>query len=87
VGYFIPGVRHITAIVAGASGVPVGTFAMFAYIGAVAWVLCFLSLGYLLGDKWTTLVSELHRRATVVILVAVVGASVFVWITRPPRSS
>ena len=32
-GYFIPGVRHVTAIAAGSSGLGYGTFAAFAYPG------------------------------------------------------
>jgi membrane protein DedA with SNARE-associated domain len=78
VGYFLPGVRHVTAFVAGASSLSAGTFATFAYTGAILWVLCFLSIGYLLGDQWTALVSELHRRATIVI-IAGAGVSVLLW--------
>jgi membrane protein DedA with SNARE-associated domain len=51
-GYFIPGVRHLTAYAAGMSGLAPHSFAIFAYLGAVLWVGCFLSLGYFLGDRW-----------------------------------
>ena len=33
-GYFVPGIRHLTALVAGAAGLPFGRFAVFAYSGA-----------------------------------------------------
>jgi membrane protein DedA with SNARE-associated domain len=33
IGYFIPGIRHLTAIFAGTSLMPYGTFALFAYTG------------------------------------------------------
>ena len=51
-GYYIAGVRHVTAMVAGASGLEYPIFAVFAYCGATTWVLTFLSLGYFLGDRW-----------------------------------
>ncbi len=35
-GYFIPGVRHVTAILAGTSKLSVGTFMAFAYAGGRA---------------------------------------------------
>jgi membrane protein DedA with SNARE-associated domain len=75
VGYFIPGIRHVTAIVAGASKLPVATFMAFAYAGAVLWVFCFLAIGYLLGDEWRGLVITLHRHllAGGLILAALVG--------------
>jgi membrane protein DedA with SNARE-associated domain len=51
-GYFIPGVRHLTAYAAGMSGLAPHTFAIFAYLGAILWVGTFLSLGYFLGERW-----------------------------------
>jgi membrane protein DedA with SNARE-associated domain len=74
-GYFIPGVRHVTAIVAGASKLPVGTFMAFAYAGAILWVSCFLTIGYVLGDEWRGLVADLHRHLLVACVVVVALAS------------
>ncbi|HUP03549.1 MAG TPA: DedA family protein [Bryobacteraceae bacterium] len=51
-GYFIAGVRHLTAYAAGMSDVEYPQFALFAYSGGVLWVSTFLSLGYFLGDRW-----------------------------------
>src|SRR5689334_20605781 len=39
VGYYIPGVRHFTAYVAGASALEAHEFALFAYSGAFIWSL------------------------------------------------
>jgi len=75
-GYFLPGVRHLTAVVAGASGLPPQTFAAFAYSGAVVWVSCFLLIGYTVGEEWRRLAADLHRQAA-----AVVGAAVLVVLT------
>jgi membrane protein DedA with SNARE-associated domain len=51
-GYFIPGVRHLTAYAAGMSALEPPQFALFAYPGGVLWVSAFLGLGYFLGDRW-----------------------------------
>lgn len=53
VGYFIPGVRHFTALVAGASKLQYPVFAAFAYTGGLIWSLTFISLGYYLGGTWS----------------------------------
>src|SRR5258706_14719586 len=53
-GYYIAGVRHFTAIIAGASKVEFHTFAMFAWSGAATWVAAFLTLGYVIGEQWRT---------------------------------
>src|SRR5215469_15810126 len=42
VGYFIAGVRHFTAIVAGMSKLKFGYFALYAWTGGVVWVAGFL---------------------------------------------
>jgi membrane protein DedA with SNARE-associated domain len=51
-GYFVAGVRHLTAFSAGMSDLDYPEFALFAYSGGVLWVSTFLSLGYFLGDRW-----------------------------------
>jgi membrane protein DedA with SNARE-associated domain len=53
VGYFIPGVRHFTALVAGASNVRYPIFAAFAYAGGLVWSLTFITLGFYLGESWS----------------------------------
>jgi membrane protein DedA with SNARE-associated domain len=52
IGYFIPGVRHLTAILAGISNMPYRTFALFAYAGGFVWTMIFINLGYFLGNGW-----------------------------------
>jgi len=67
--YFIPGVRHLAAIVLGASLLPPTVFARFAYTGALVWSASFIGLGYLAGEEWNQLSPLIHRTATVVILL------------------
>jgi len=60
-GYFIPGVRHLTAYAAGMSDVRPAQFALFAYSGSALWVSTFLSLGYFLGDRWVVVQRHVHE--------------------------
>ncbi len=90
VGYFIPGVRHVTAFAAGISGVEAPRFALFAYSGAVLWVTTFLSLGYILGERWQAALRYIDRyvlRLTVAaaILLAVYLLWHFWWRRRSPK--
>lgn len=50
VGYFIPGVRHFTGLIAGTTALDFRYFMLFAYTGAVLWVTTFLSVGYFFGE-------------------------------------
>jgi membrane protein DedA with SNARE-associated domain len=61
VGYFIAGVRHLTAIVAGMSRLEFPAFAAYAWSGGALWVLSLLLLGYFLGDQWKTIAELVHR--------------------------
>lgn len=61
VGYFIPGVRHLTAYAAGMTEVRPHQFALFAYTGTVLWVSCFVGLGYFLGDRWEAVQQNVER--------------------------
>jgi membrane protein DedA with SNARE-associated domain len=51
-GYFIPGVRHVTAIAAGTTPLGFRSFSAWAYPGAVLWSTTFVALGYYAGDRW-----------------------------------
>jgi membrane protein DedA with SNARE-associated domain len=75
-GYFIVGVRHLTAFAAGSSRLPFRVFAAFAYTGACLWALSFLSLGYFLGEELPKVYRELNRgvligSGSVILLVSV----------------
>lgn len=61
VGYFIPGVRHVTAYLAGISQVTFPRFALYAYFGAIVWCATFIGLGHLLGSNWKEAFTYLHR--------------------------
>jgi membrane protein DedA with SNARE-associated domain len=72
-GYFLPGVRHLTAFSAGVSGLEYRYFAPFAYSGGFIWVLSFLALGYWLGEEWRKIIPEVEAYLWVLALAVVVG--------------
>jgi membrane protein DedA with SNARE-associated domain len=72
IGYFIPGVRHLTAYVAGATGLEVPQFAAFAYSGALVWSTSFILLGYFLGDQWEYALGKLQENLVLGTAVAAV---------------
>ncbi|HTY09545.1 MAG TPA: DedA family protein [Bacteroidota bacterium] len=76
VGYFIPGVRHFTAFVAGVSGLRYRTFGLFAYSGAVVWASTFVLLGKYVGSNWETAVTNVRSHIFTASLIAfLLGAS------------
>jgi membrane protein DedA with SNARE-associated domain len=76
IGYFIPGVRHFTAVVAGTTELRWRTFALFAYSGAAVWVALFLTAGYFVGENWQRAAVLLHEytlEATGIAAALIVG--------------
>jgi membrane protein DedA with SNARE-associated domain len=70
-GYFVPGVRHLTAFVAGTSRLEFPVFALYAYPGALAWASTFILAGFFLGKEW-----ERAHGWTRYVILAVAGALV-----------
>ncbi len=69
-GYFIPGIRHLTGIVAGSIMLQYSHFALFAYSGAVLWASTFLCLGYFFGSYWISALEYAEIYVDEIILVA-----------------
>lgn len=70
-GYFIPGVRHLTAYAAGMSYLEPHEFALFAYSGAFLWCSTFIGLGYFLGERWREVYRQIEHHA---LIAALAGA-------------
>lgn len=74
IGYFIAGLRHLTAIVAGMSKLEFGSFAAYAWSGGAVWVLTFILLGFFLGEQWRSIAELVHRDvgyASLALLLAI----------------
>jgi membrane protein DedA with SNARE-associated domain len=89
IGYFIPGVRHFTAIVAGTSKLEPRSFAAFAYTGALAWVSTFLFIGYHFGKRWPEILAlvEHHLKLASAGAGAVLLAYVIYLLVKRQRGS
>lgn len=78
IAYFVPGLRHLAALAAGASDLRYPTFARFAYTGALVWSATFIAVGYMLGEEWVTSSMVLHRTlrwiAGIALFVVLSGA-------------
>ncbi len=85
IGYFVPGVRHLTAIVAGTSGLPLFRFAAFAYTGACIWVGTFVSIGYFFGEKWNQVFEAIHRHLKTAAWIAAAILMLYLVIRFIPR--
>ncbi|MWV45549.1 DedA family protein [Paenibacillus sp. HJL G12] len=87
-GYFIPGVRHFTGYFAGMINLSFRRFALYAYSGALLWVVLFLSIGKLFGPQWNLAFHVVEKYS-----IWVVGAIVVILLTfliyrfRKPLSS
>src|ERR1035441_1270416 len=80
IGYFVPGVRHLTAYAAGMSALDYRVFALFAYSGAAIWAATFIGLGYLLGERWQA--AQAHSHPYLVggaIAIVILAAAYLVW--------
>ncbi|HVN74720.1 MAG TPA: DedA family protein [Thermoanaerobaculaceae bacterium] len=79
-GYFLPGIRHLTAVVAGATRLRYRDFALFAYGGAFLWCLTFVSLGALAGRQWERVYAQVHENLTIAsgVVLAVLVLAVLV---------
>lgn len=73
-GYFIAGVRHFTAIVAGTSGLRFVSFIAYAWTGGILWVTTFLTVGYYIGENWLAIAEAIHRYVLYGSMVVVAAA-------------
>lgn len=74
VGYFIPGVRHLTGYVAGATELHFTQFAIFAYTGATIWVTLFLTLGYFSSKHWKNIFAfAINNIGNLILLLGIVA--------------
>jgi membrane protein DedA with SNARE-associated domain len=77
IGYFIPGVRHLTAVVAGTSNLSPLTFALFAYSGALIWAATFIGVGYYFGEQWSQVLAQVQEHLVIFTWIALALAAIF----------
>ncbi len=59
--YFVPGIRHLMAMTAGASKLAFPVFALFAFTGSFLWCLTFIAVGYYFGEEWSRMSQQLRH--------------------------
>jgi membrane protein DedA with SNARE-associated domain len=84
-GYFIAGVRHFTAIIAGTSKLEFSVFMRYAWTGGLLWVTAFLTLGYFVGENWKRIAESVHMYVLYGSVVLLIGAAVYYLICRKRR--
>ncbi|TCP55531.1 membrane protein DedA with SNARE-associated domain [Tumebacillus sp. BK434] len=81
-GYFVPGLRHLTALSAGFGQMKFRIFAPFAYLGALFWTVTFLLLGHLFSNQLHHLEKVLYPYRFWILAVVVVSfVTPLVWRT------
>lgn len=68
-GYFLPGIRHLTAYAAGASKLEPPIFALFAYTGGLIWVTIFIVAGYFFEERWARANVTIHHNSLLVSIL------------------
>ncbi|MGM8215872.1 DedA family protein [Bacillaceae bacterium W0354] len=69
--YFLPGIRHIAAYLAGMTTYRFRLFAVFAFLGAIVWVCCFIFLGIILGQNWF-IIENVFRKTTFIFITMLI---------------
>ncbi len=85
-GYFFPGIRHLTALVAGAAKLRWTVFALFAYSGGFLWSITFIATGYFMGEGWVEMSGKMHHLLVITSGAILVVLIVFALIRRKRRS-
>lgn len=80
IGYFLPGVRHLIALVAGSTTMDYRTFALFAYSGAIFWSALFIGAGYSFGEGWAEFPELMRKLAIGASVVALLGFGAYAFI-------
>lgn len=71
VGFFLPGVRHVTAFIAGTSRMIFREFVVFSSIGGLLWTAAFIIFGYVLEERWSRETARIHHFLEIGSLAAI----------------
>lgn len=79
--YFIPGIRHVAAFFAGANAYSRKKFMVYAYSGALVWIVTFLAIGNYLGENWMMVKQYMgeYRAFFIVVFIFLIFLATFYW--------
>jgi len=86
-GRFTAALRVLIPGLAGMSGMPYRTFALYNIAGGSLWATGFVLVGYAAGTSWRRVEHVAKRASLVLLLIAVVGAAIALgarWLARHP---
>lgn len=84
-GYFLPGIRHLTAFVAGTVKMRFDEFALFAYTGGLIWCGSFITLGYFLEEGWSRESERIHHMLEIGSIAVLAVLALFLALRRARR--
>ncbi|HEV8585776.1 MAG TPA: DedA family protein [Methylomirabilota bacterium] len=85
IGRFVGFLRALAPFVAGASHMRYRTFVVYNAIGATAWGVAFVLLGYFLGESWPVVEKWLGRAGLVLGALAIIAT--WLWLRRRRKSA
>jgi membrane-associated protein len=83
IGRFVGFLRALAPFIAGASRMRYGTFVVYNAIGATAWGVAFVLLGYFLGESWPLVEKWLGRAGLALGALAIIAT--WLWLRRRSR--
>lgn len=79
IGRLLPVVRTFIAFPAGVARMPLGRFVGYTFLGSLIWCWLLGWIGVKLGENWDTLRVYFHRFDTVIGVLIIAGAGLYVW--------
>jgi membrane protein DedA with SNARE-associated domain len=79
---FLPGIRNLVSLPAGAAGMPLACFALLTLAGTLTWNAILLIAGVLLGRNWEAVLDLLDWLELVLLALACIGLAL--WLARRP---
>lgn len=80
IGYFVPGFRHMTALLSGVGRRSYLSFLFYAALGALLWTSVYELAGSLLGEHWREVTTLVNRDSMALLAGAVLlAATALVW--------
>ncbi len=76
---FIPVIRHLISIPAGAGKMNFAKFLFYTFIGALGWVSILTYAGIKLGENWMLLRQFTEKISLLIIALIIIAASIFIW--------
>lgn len=76
---FIPGVRAIISVPAGASHIPYLSFILYTALGSLAWSFILVYAGTMLGSNWQVVRSVVHKFDTIILIVTIIVIAAYIW--------